>query len=344
MYAKLISFAIAGTARTTKKGKEVVQSPVIKSAPHYFEATVPQQFIMSQESVALREKSGTLFLKSCPPDILIAEVRFDLPDIFADEVFELKEEAIVFCREVLKKKGGKDVDELSEEYSIYIVSDYSGEPEQFLRDKERVAMLLKSEKLALDPLEIDYTLSAKLKYAKNDLVIVEWDGAFIFDPEGDIESTVELLELANIQLLRYRLLDKELDIRLEQIAKIFHSLPEKKRVMTIFGGREVRNAIQSILKIRATSLFNFQSLERDIKLIGDWYSARLYDLAAKKFKLDEWRGQIRDKLETLEDIYSTVSERFSWTPERIELIGWFILLIGWAVILGFDLWVAFFKR
>ncbi len=343
MKAKLISFVIAETTRA-KKGKEAVQSPTVKSAPHYFEATVPQQFIVNQETVTLREKEGSLSLKTYPPDILIAEARFDLPDIFAEDVLELKEEAIALCRETLKKKGGKDVDEFSEEYSVYVAFDYSGDTEQFLTNKERIATLLKSEKLALDPLEVDYTLSLQLKYAKNDLVIVDWDGAFIFDPEGDIESTVELLELANLQLLRHRLLDRELDERLALVAKIFQSLPTKKRMVTLFRGQEVRNALQSMMKIRATSLFGFQSLEREIKLIGDWYSARLYELAAKKFKLDEWKAHVKEKLETLEDIYSTAAKQFSWTPERIELVGWFILLVGWGIILAFDLWVEFFKE
>ncbi|MBI2637937.1 MAG: hypothetical protein HYW88_03480 [Candidatus Sungbacteria bacterium] len=352
MKAKLISFVIAGPLRRSsseasatraKKTKEAVQSPVVKSAPHYFEATVPQQFIISQNKLTLQGHEGAITLKTYQPDTLLAEARFELDDIFADEVFDIKEDAINQCRELLKKSGAKDVEHYSEEYSLYVVADYSGDPEQFLKNKERVASLLKSEKLALDPLEIDYTLSSQLKYSKNDLVIVDWDGAFVFDPESDIESTVELLELANLQLLRYRLLDAELDSRLELVAKIFESLPEKKRAMMLFGGKEVKNAIKSIMGIRATSLFGFQSLEREIKLIGDWYSARLYELAAKKFKLDEWRAQIKDKLETLEDIYGTVSERFSWSPERIELVGWFVLLIGWAIILVFDLWVAFFK-
>lgn len=343
MRAKLISFVIAGATRA-KKTKEAVQSPIVKSAPHYFDVTVPQQFIISQNKLVIREREGAFTLKTYQPDTLLAEIRFELDDIFADEVFDLKEDAINKCYEFLKKNGAKDVERYSEEYSLYVIAGYQGDPEQFFKYEERIASLLKSEKLALSPPEINYTLSSRLKYSKNDLVIIDWEGAFIFDPEGDIESTVELLELANLQLLRYRLLDRELDARLELVAKIFQSLPEKKRTITLFGRKEVRNAIQSIIKIRAASLFSFQSLEREIKLVGDWYSARLYELAAKKFKLDEWRAHIRDKLETLEDIYSIASERFSWSPERIELVGWFILLIGWAVILIFDLWVAFFKK
>lgn len=342
MKAKLISFVIAGTTRA-KKAKEAVQSPVVKSAPHYFEATVPQQFIISQDKFTVRGREGAFSLKTYQPDTLLAEIRFELDDILADEVFDLKEDAINKCHEILKKNGAKDTERYSEEYSVYVIAEYLGDPEQFFKNKERIASLLKSEKLELNPLEIGYTLSSQIKYSKNDLVIVDWDGAFIFDPESDIESTVELLELANYELLRYRLLDQELDSRLELVAKIFQSLPEHKRVFALFGGKEVRNAIESIIKIRAESLFSFQGLEREIKLVGDWYSARLYELAAKKFKLDEWRAQIKDKLETLEDIYGTVSERFSWSPERIELIGWFILLIGYVIIMAFDFWVAFFK-
>lgn len=346
MQAKLISFVISETLRV-KKAKEAVETPALKSAPHYFETTVPQQFIVAQEKVKIGDREGTMFLKTYPADVLIAEARFEVADIFLEEIIPFKEEVITQCRETLKKRGGRDVEKFSEEYSVFVVSGYQGEPEQFFKYRERIASLLKSEKLPLDPLEIDYTLSSNIKYAKNDLVIVDWDGAIIFDPEEDFESTLELLELANLQLLRYRLLDKELDERLEYVAKIFQVIPEKRKLFffrTILGGREVRSALRSVIKIRSTSLFDFQSLEREIKLIGDWYSARLYELTAKKFKLDEWRSQIKDKLDALEDIYSIASERFSWSPERIELVGWFVLLLGWAVILAFDLWVAFFRN
>jgi len=339
MKAKLISFVIAETTRA-KKGKEAVQSPTVKSAPHYFEATVPQQFIVSQETVTLREKEGQLSLKTYPPDVLIAEASFDLPDIFAEDVLELKEEAITLCRETLKKKGGKDVEEFSEEYSVYVASGYSGDPEQFFTNKERIATLLKSEKLALDPLEVDYTLSLQLKYAKNDLVIVDWDGAFIFDPEGDIESTVELLQLANLQLVRYRLLDKQLDERLQRMAKLIAQAPVRTKFL--FKAGEISQALKETIVVRTTSISEFQALEREIKLIGDWYSARLYDLVAKKFKLEEWRRAVKDKLDALEDVYSIASENFTISWERrgrvIELVGWYVLLVGWLVLLILDIY------
>ena len=334
---KLITFVLGETKRQPK-GERVEIKP-LRSAPHYFEAAIPSQFVVGSEKQAIKDREIEFQIKSYPPDILIVEASADIENIFFEDALDLKDAMLEACYTILDKNGGKK--ESAEEYSIWAISGYSAEPEQFFQWKDKIAGFLKSEKLALDEKEVAQTLEAQLKYAKNDLVIVDWDGAFIFDPEADFASTVELLELANFQLLKYRLLDSGLDERLSRVAKIFKRFPKQK--FFLLGRGEVRGALQDIIKIRSTSVFEFQAVERDIKLIGDWYSARLYELAAKKFKLGEWRDQIKEKLDAMEDIYSIASERFSWSPERIELVGWFILLAGWAVLLAFDLWIEFFK-
>ena len=68
----------------------------------------------------------------------------------------------------------------------------------------------------MDEEEVQATLSSYLKYGKNDITIVDWDGAFIFDSAGDFESNIELFEIANLQLLKLRILDNDLDERLEK--------------------------------------------------------------------------------------------------------------------------------
>lgn len=344
MKAKLISFVICESPKVKKTKTEAVQVPETKSAPHYFEATVPRQFIISQDKLVIKDFEGTLALKTYPPDILLAEASFEVKDIFEDAVFELREGAIAKCHEFLKKKGGKDVEQFSEEYSVFAVSDYEGDPEKFFIHKEKIAALLKSEKMALDPLEIDYTLSSQIKYAKNDLVIVDWDGVFAFDPEGDFDSTVELLELANLQLLRYRLLDKQLDERLHRAAELITNAPVKTKFL--FKAAEVTQVLKETIFVRSVSIADFQDVEREIKLIGDWYSARLYDLVIKKFKVEEWRRAIKDKLDAIEDVYGIASENFTISWERrgriLEMVGWYVLLLGWLVLLILDIY--FYKK
>ncbi len=201
MNGKLISFIISEVSRT-KHGSEAAPTPAAKSAPHYFAKTVPQQFIVEEGNVTIAGREGKLVVRRYPKDFLLAEMRFDVPDIFSDEIFAFKEEVMRYAWDVLKQKDGKDVDEFSEEYTVFVVSDFEGEPEQFLGHKDRIAGLLKSEKLPLNPAEIEYTLSSQIKYLKDDLVIADWDGAFVFDPDGDVDAGVELFQLANLQLLK----------------------------------------------------------------------------------------------------------------------------------------------
>jgi hypothetical protein len=95
--------------------------------------------------------------------------------------------------------------------------------------------------------------------------------------------------------------------------------------------------MKETMEIRMVSISELQRLERDVKLIGDWYSARFYELAAGKFKIEEWRKTIRGKLESLEDAYSVVIENFTVSAkhqaEWIQIILFFILQIGWLVLI-----------
>lgn len=344
MKSKLISFVICETARA-KKGKEAAAVGAVKSAPHYFDKTVPQQFILTQEKIKLENREGMLTFKSYPPDFLLAEVHFDIADMFAEGVVEFKEKAIAYCRETLKRKGGKDVDEFSEEYSTYVVTKDVAQPEWFAAHKDKIAAILKSERLPLDPAEVEYTILSQLKYSKGDLVIVDWDGAFVFEPAGDFEQTVELFELANLQLLRYRILDRDLDLRFQRVTDIIEKTPLKSKFL--FEASDLNLALRETMLLRSRSVSEFQALEREIKLIGDWYSARLYELLAKKFKLEEWRATVKDKLSALEKTYAVASENFTFSWEKrsriIEMVGWYILLLGWLILLVLDFYLYKFK-
>jgi hypothetical protein len=212
-----------------------------------------------------------------------------------------------------------------------------GPPEQLV-DPNRLAALLKAARLPLDPTEVDYTLSGRFKYARHDLVIVDWDGAVVCDPEGDVEWAIELLELGNLQLLRYRLLDRELDERLHRVARLVEDTREDRQ--GLFKPSEIRQALRELMRVRSTSIVEFQDVEREIKLIGDWYSARLYELVTRRFRVEDWRHTVKEKLDGLEGIYAIASDRFTVSWERrarvIELVAWYILLLGWGVLLALD--------
>lgn len=324
---KLISFVISQTPRL-KKGAELEQKP-IQSAPQYYESSLPKQFAVGEEEGEVLGEKIKFLIRSYPPENIVVEAAVEVKDIFSDETFKLREALIDTCHKIVKRKGGSL--ELSEEYSIALVAGYNGDPEQFLDKRQELAAFLKSEKEPLDENEIEYTLSKQIKYAKDDLVIVDWDGAFVFDTKGEIDDIIDLLQTANLQLLRYRALDKELDERLRKVTKFAQT--DTKLLLR----KELAKAFKEVITVRAQAIADFESIEREIKLIGDWYSARLYDLISKKFKLEEWRKNVQAKLESLEDIYNIVAENFSVSRhqmlELVQIILFFVLQAGWFALI-----------
>lgn len=315
------------------KGGEVLEVPQSESAPHYFSESVPKQALVAEESHIIDGRKVQYSIKVYKPGIVLVEGQIEVENIFSDEAFTLREDLIEECHSIIKNYGGKF--EESEEYSIAIVTGYEGDPDQLVNKySARIASFLKSEHLSLDEKEIEYTLSTQIKYLKNDLVIVDWDGAFVFDPDGEYQSIVELLQIANLELLRYRILDSDLDRRLRHAGKVVR---EYAGDMKFSRNKELAQAFKDVIEIRSRSIAEFEAIDREIKLIGEWYSARLYDLAAKKMKFDGWKTTIKEKLDSLEDIYGIIAENFSMSRthylEFIQIILFFVLQVGWFLLI-----------
>ncbi len=316
---------------------EVFNPTIIKSSPVYYKTAVPRQVIVGQENFTIGGQNVTFHLRGYQPDVLLIQTTIDVENIFHKEGnFSLEKQSYEHSYRILKEYGGDSL--FSEEYSVFAVANYQGDPDQFLKHRDVIVSLLKSEILDLDPQEVQYTLGSRIKYGNNDLSIIDWDGAFLFDPNGDIAEDLELLTLANLQLLRHRILDHQLDSRLARMVELVHNIPVGTRYLR---DKELAQRMKETMEIRMVSISELQRLERDIKLIGDWYSARFYELATAKFKIDEWRRTIRSKLESLEDAYSLVIGNFTvstkYRAEWAQIIAFFILQIGWFVLLVIEL-------
>ena len=304
---------------------EVVATKTVKSAPSYPDV-IPKQKIIRLDKRQVDSIDVGFIVKAYLPDVVVVEASLDMDNILSDTTLEFKRTLINECRKVLGEFGCDPL--FDEEYSVYCISGYSGDPEVYLsRYGDKIAAFLKNERIALDEEEVRATLASYLKYGKDDITIVDWDGAFIFDSSGDFESNIELFEIANLQLLKSRILDYDLDERLEKTLRL---VTTPKRLPVIRSG-EVRKVVKEIIETRTLSILESEAVERNIKLIGDWYSAKLYSLISKKFHLESWKAEIKEKLDTLEDVYTMATENFSVsyraTIEFVILGGWFVLLL-----------------
>lgn len=329
---------LVGQTGTNLETTAMVESRALKSSPNYPDV-VPKQAIIRTQKGRIQDREADWVVKAYLPDTVIVEATFEFQDLAAEPLLELNRDLLLECRRILDEFHCDP--EFDEEYSVYCISDYQGDPEMFLAiHGERIASLLKKERIPLDEEEIKTTLRSNLKYGKDDLTIVDWDGAFIFDPQGDFDANNELFEITNLQLLKSRMLDEELDGRLKTILQLLGRKPERSWLRS----KQVRSVLREIIQTRTTSILESQAIEHNIKLIGDWYTARLYALISKKFHLDEWRKNINEKLDILEDAYTMAAENFSisfnTTLEFILIGGWFILQVGWFALLFLELYLA----
>jgi len=320
----LVVFMIGQTCMNLE-ATEVVEIKAIRSAPSYPDV-VPKQKIIKQEMRAVNGREVGFLVKAYLPDVLVVEASAEVNDVLDDSTTDLKRGLVAECRTILSEFTCNK--EFDEEYSVYCISGYQGDPEVYLSlYGDKIVAFLKNESEPLDEEEVSATLASHLKYGKDDITIVDWDGAFIFDSAGDFKSNIELFEIANLQLLRSRILADDLDRRLEKTLNLLRT-PKK---MPLIRSRDIRKVLKEIIEIRTQSILESETIEHNIKLIGDWYSARLYSLIAKKFHLEAWATDIKEKLDMLEDVYTMATENFSIsyraTIEFVILAGWFVLLL-----------------
>src|SRR3989344_8479210 len=299
MKGKLVHTLILSTAKEIKKKTTDVTIKPYKSSPNYEEYFPKYKELEKPIEKDVNGKKVIINLKSFNDNLIIeAETEFDEKDI--DKILDIKEILYDECQKNAKKY---EPSLFFEEYTFYCISDYESYDKYISANRIKIASLLKDETIDLTNKEINETMSSNLKYGKEDTVIIDWDGTFILDKKKEFDDIISLIELANIQLLNLRILDNKLQ---DEIARI--------RKLIDFGKLKIfklSSYIKDIIKLRSEALLELDSIENIIKLYGDWYSARLYNIAAKKMYIEKWRSNVEAKLNLLKEMYDMVSSRMS---------------------------------
>jgi hypothetical protein len=184
-----------------------------------------------------------------------------------------------------------------------------------------IAQLLRGESELLSAQERDDVLRHRISYLATDLVVPTWSAAFVWDTEAGARGVLEILEFANSQLLEFRYYDGLLD---DEMARIYDALEHPGWAQRWLGRRFTRAARQvHSLFIDVNELTD--KTENALKIAGDVYAARLFTLVATRLGLEQWKGNVREKLKTLDDIYRFAVEQTAMA--RGELLELAIVLI-----------------
>jgi hypothetical protein len=214
-----------------------------------------------------------------------------------------------------------------EDYALFHIEAIAGGhgpalAELIERHAHQLAQILRAETQPLSTDEVVDALASRLPYGPADDVILDWNGALLFQRE--IDDIRAVLEYANVELLELRWLDDQLDRVLD---RSYDTLARRggegrwRRSFPLIPNREVRR----IAQLQMDSALLFEGVSNALKLIGDQYLARLYRLAAQRLHLPEWDATILRKLQTAESIYQKLTDQA--TTRRLEVLEWIIIIL-----------------
>lgn len=197
----------------------------------------------------------------------------------------------------------------AEAYTVFCLSDAEGDAAEWVASRGgEVAGLLNEEpdpsRLAAG--QVEETLSHALSYTRDDVVVVDWDAALVIDRSGYYDDVLYVIELANLQLEEFKLLDDRLD---RLFLEAYEDLDEYYRRRSLFHPTEKR--VRALRSIRMDITKMSEELSNITKFVGDWYLARVYLACKDRFHLGHWEASVDTKLLELDRLYTLVHQEIN---------------------------------
>jgi len=217
---------------------------------------------------------------------------------------------------------------LNEDYFIFFMREIKGSPsaEQLLTScGQQIAEIIRGENAVLSDDELREILQSAMSYYPNDLAVLGWNGAFIYDSAAGSEITLQLLEYANSQLLEFRHYD---DLMTRELERVYGVLERNSNLLGRWRLPREASRLQTVL-LDVTELT--ERADNAIKSPSDMCSARFYRLAAAKVGVHDYKSHTQRKLRTAEDLYRFLIDEFHQSRTFwLEVLVVLILLIELA--------------
>jgi len=198
-------------------------------------------------------------------------------------------------------------DWLSEDYYIFLLCEVPACPrglDLLAEHGPQVAQILRGEQGSLSRVENDDTLQSSLSYYPNDLVVVGWNAALVYDTPAGAQTAIQILEYANSQLLEFRHYDELLT---RELAGVYAEMKRRGGIVQRWKMRSEASRLNAVT-VEVTELVERSTTA--IKFVSDMFSARLYRLAAAKVGVPEYKNLVNEKLRTAESLYRFLIDEF----------------------------------
>lgn len=191
-----------------------------------------------------------------------------------------------------------------ESYTIVFVEELSEDvTDDELVSRVDIARLVLGETEQLSPSERDEVLSQRYSYSRRDLAVIDWNGAFVYEPSGSFDIP-DVLEIANAQLLGLRYYDEQLD---ERSSRIYDEMQARRRWFGLFFSPYRKLARRVLVTLLELSEF-VERVENSLKIIGDTYVAKVYEGALTQLRVPRWQASVTRKLDIVSKIYQLLKD------------------------------------
>jgi hypothetical protein len=225
---------------------------------------------------------------------------------------------------------GVHTSEVIEDYSVVFIEQFADNTPPHSLPLDAIARLLLAEEdsAPLSVAEIAEATRHRSSYYTDDLCVAGWNVALVVEPRGDTDP-VDVLELANAQLLELRYYDTILD---RELTRLYDEVALQRRrwfgVLRSYGPL-LRRTMALLLELAEF----VERVENALKIIGDVYLARVYASAVDCLRIPSWERSVTRKQQLVTQVYDVLKHEVdTWRDQFLEAT--IVLLIVWELLVA----------
>ena len=197
---------------------------------------------------------------------------------------------------------------IEEDYLIGAVDAFSETlSAEELQRRVDLVPLLSGEQRTLSIAARQDLLRQSFSYYTDDLVVLTWDRAFIYEPRRD-SDVADVLEVANAQLLEMRYYDELLDA---ELPRMYDLIGRTQRTMSLFASRRFATLARRLTALVAEVTELTERVDNALQVTEDVYLARIYAAAVELFRVPTVGAAVDRKLAIIRDTYTALYQEAS---------------------------------
>jgi hypothetical protein len=213
---------------------------------------------------------------------------------------------------------------LEEDYLIGGVQEFDTRPNaaDLLGQIDLVPLLSGEQRPLSDGARADL-LRSRFSYYADDLVVLTWDRAFIYEPRGD-SDVADVLEVANAQLLEMRYYDELLD---DELPRMYDLVESTRRGLNVFAARRYAVLARRLYALVAEVTELTERVDNALQVTEDVYLARIYAAALDLFRVGTVSAAVDRKLAIIRDTYTALYDEASSSRAEVLEIAIVVLIV-----------------